>query len=52
MYVVASGAIGTESFDSEVYARFGLVVLAYMDFFPDLLVRMSKGALTKGYFTL
>lgn len=50
--VVAPGAIGTESFDGEVYAGFSFVILSEMYFFPDFLIGVSKGALTRVYITL
>ena len=43
--VVAPGAIQAKSFDAEVVANFSFILLGNMNFFPDFLIAVRKGAL-------
>ena len=43
--VVAPGAIQAKSFDAEVMANFSFILLRNMNFFPDFLIAVRKGAL-------
>lgn len=45
MEVVAPGPIQAKSFDAEVVANFSFILLGNMNFFPDFLIAVCKGAL-------